>query len=120
MISKISQILKDTDITQVYGSLIRFDSNKDIVGKCALGVLACESQDKELHLSYTRASVHWESILKSYGLEDEWIYPRISSEFGWDWNHAGTNITSIIMSLNDSFHLNFKEIGEFLEVTFDL
>jgi len=116
---KISQILKETTIPQITNHLIKFkDDTKEMIGKCALGVLACESDDPFVHLSIERLFVSHNQILGSYGIKDEKVYPYLTrNDFSWDYN---SNISLIIRTLNDSYNFTFKEIGEFLEVTFDL
>lgn len=119
---KISQILKETNIHQITGALIKFDDNDELIGKCALGVLACESKDKSIHLSSNIVSVAWDKILESYGINIHETYPSIYLHGGWcfDNDDTGMSIHIIIIELNDRFMFTFKEIGEFLEVTYGL
>jgi len=116
---KISRILKETAIPQITNNLIKFrDDTKEVIGKSALGVLACESDDPLLHLSREKLFVSHFQILESYGIKDEKVYPYLTgNDFFWDYN---SELSLIIKRLNDSYNFTFKEIGEFLEVTFDL
>ena len=116
---KISQILKETTIPQITNHLIKFrDDTKEVIGKSALGVLACESDDPLLHLSREKLFVSHFQILESYGIKDEKVYPYLTgNDFFWNYN---SELSLIIKRLNDSYNFTFKEIGEFLEVTFDL
>lgn len=121
---KISQVLKETKVPQITGRLIRFnDITDEFVGKCALGVLACESGDPNLKLNKDKIGVDYGDIIKAYGIEDERIYPLphspniVSPEKTWDYSMS-VNLATIIMRLNDLHKLTFKQIGEFLEVTF--
>jgi len=116
---KISQILMDSTIPQITKHLIKFqDGTKEVIGKSALGVLACESDDPFVHLSRERLFVSHSEILKSYGIKDEKVYPYLTgNDFSWNYN---SELSLIIKTLNDSYNFTFKEIGEFLDVTFDL
>lgn len=60
---KISQILKESKIHQITGDLIEFDDFGKLLGKCAMGVLACESGKKELKLCFGNESVQLKEIL---------------------------------------------------------
>jgi len=116
---KISQILMESTTPQITNHLIKFrDGTKEVIGKSALGVLACESDDPLVHLSRERLFVSHSQILESYGIKDEKVYPYLAgNDFFWDYN---SELSSIIKTLNDSYNLTLKEIGEFLYVTFDL
>ncbi len=116
---KISQILTETTTPQITKHLIKFrDGTNDVIGKSALGVLACESVDSSIHLSKERLFVSHSQILQSYGITDEKVYPYLTAtDFNWGYN---SELSNIIKTLNDSHNFTFKEIGEFLYVTFDL
>ncbi len=116
---KISQILMETETSQITNHLIKFrDGTKEVIGKSALGVLACESDDSSVHLSKERLFVSHFQILESYGIKDEKVYPYLTgTNFNWDYN---SELSNIIKTLNDLHNFTFKEIGEFLDVTFDL
>jgi len=116
---KISQILTETITPQITKHLIKFrDGTNEVIGKSALGVLACESVDSSLHLSKERLFVSHFQILESYGIKDEKVYPYLTgTNFNWGYN---SELSNIIKTLNDSHNFTFKEIGEFLYVTFDL
>jgi len=116
---KISQILMETTTPQITNRLIKFrDGTDEVIGKSALGVLACESDDPFVHLSRERMFVSHYQILESYGIKNEKVYPYLTGNgFCWDYN---TELSLIIKTLNDSYNFTFKEIGELLEVTFDL
>lgn len=125
--SKISQILKESHTPQVQGDLIKYDFDTgEFEGKCALGVLACESGDSFLKLSKDHQNVQYDAILNAYGIADEaypmLVHPKLysSKETGWDFNDQTYLLSHIIIRLNDTFNFSFKEIGEFLEETFDL
>ena len=138
MKKKISQILKESTIPQINGELIGYtDLNQDTIGKCALGVLACESGNPDLTLDENTTQLKQmritNSILKEYDIPSEYlnrhnaVLPELYSydisddekHINWTWENS-TTLEYIIMSLNDKLELSFKEIGEFLEVTFDL
>ncbi len=116
---KISQILMESTTPQIAKNLIEFrDSTNEVIGKSALGVLACESDDQSVHLSRERLFVSHSEILQSHGIKDDKVYPYLmGNDFSWDYN---SELSLIIKTLNDSYNLTFKEIGEFLDVTFDL
>ena len=116
---KISQILMKTTIPQITNQLIKFrDDTKEVIGKSALGVLACESDNPSIHLSRERLFVSHYQILESHGIKDEKIYPYLTgNDFFWNYN---SELSRIIKTLNDSYNFTFKEIGEFLDVTFNL
>jgi hypothetical protein len=127
--SKISQILRETTTPQIYGAQIKFDDDENLKGKCAIGVLACESGVPELKLGIDKTYANYSQILGAYGLRDEDIYPHLlyndalnkkHGEFGWNFEFNNMSISAIIIILNDSHHFTFKEIADFLEVTFDL
>jgi len=116
---KISQILTESTIPQITNHLIKFrDGTKEVIGKSALGVLACESDDPSVHLSKERLFVSHSEILQSHGIKDEKVYPYLTgNDFSWDYN---SELSLILKTLNDSYNFTFKEIGEFLDVTLDL
>lgn len=116
---KISQILMETTTPQITNNLIKFrDGTDEVIGKSALGVLACESDNSSLHLSKEKLFVSHYQILESHGIKDEKIYPYLTgNDFFWNYN---SELSRIIKTLNDSHNFTFKEIGEFLNVTFDL
>ena len=121
---KISQILKETEIKQITGDLIRFDTwTGDLIGKCALGVLACESPDEAMHLNPNRKAVGYTDILHSYGIDILEGYPYLNtnghSEVDFDFDGV-MSLESIIIRLNDIHKFTFKQIADFLEITFDL
>ncbi len=104
---------------QITKHLIKFrDSTNEVIGKSALGVLACESDDTSVHLSKERLFVSHSQILISHGIKNEKVYPYLTgNDFSWDYN---SELSLILKTLNDSHNLTFKEIGEFLDITFDL
>lgn len=116
---KISQILTETTTPQITKHLIKFrDGTNEVIGKSALGVLACESVDSSVHLSKERLFVGHSQIMQSYGIRDEKVYPYLTgTKFNWDYN---SELSNIIKTLNDSHNFTFKEIGEFLDITFGL
>ncbi len=116
---KISQILIESTTPQITNRLIKFkDGTEEVIGKSALGVLACESVDSSIHLSKERLFVSHSQIMQSYGIKDEKVYPYLTgTNFTWGYN---SELSNIIKTLNDSHNFTFKEIGEFLYVTFDL
>jgi len=128
---KLSQILRETKIQQITGDLIRFKQDErtfkpydEIIGKCALGILACESEDPSMHLNIDKTFVKYWEIIESYGLKDDSVYPKLCDKIGnnpynWDFDDTA-NLSTIIIRLNDTYQLKFKEIADFLEVTFDL
>jgi len=116
---KISQILTETTTPQITNQLIKFREGTDeVIGKSALGVLACESDDPSVHLNREKLVVSHYQILESHGIKDEKVYPYLTgNDFFWNYN---SELSRIIKTLNDSHNFTFKEIGEFLNVTFDL
>lgn len=135
MTFKPSEILRNTSTPQITGDLIKFKkyekSGTDIIklkepellGKCAMGILACDSGKKNLQLSLKREFVPYEDILSAYGIEMEKVYPHMSifPDDGKVWDFTSEVLMSldgIIIRLNDTYELTFKEIAEFLEVTF--
>lgn len=131
---KISQVLRETTVQQITGTYIRFDSDGEFEGKCALGVLACGSPDKSLHLDYDNREVGVaDKLLETYGIEPMGKMIYISNpndnDCGFtvledrDLSYLSKDnmmIGEIIVTLNDMWELTFDEIAEFLEVTFDL
>ena len=108
------------------GDLVRYDVTGKMEGKCAMGVLACGSGVKELKLSEDNMEINdYSDILEAYGIEKEDVYPRFDDNYNdderdvWDWR-GNSSISAIIVKLNDNWNFSLKEIGEFLEVTFDL
>ena len=89
-------------------------------GKCALGVLACESGDPSLKLNKVRQFVDdVDDILHAYGVTNE-EFPYLDNfSLQWDFEDE-MRLSKIIVNLNDEWKFTFKEIAEFLEVTFDL
>jgi len=126
---KISQILRETKIHQITGDLIRFEWHAgqeeygDLIGKCAMGILACESPIEEFHLSKQHQVVgDYDKIIESYDIDVAYISPNVckkNGEIDWDFE-CDVNISTVIVRLNDTFEFTFKEIADFLEVTFDL
>ena len=135
---KPSEILRSTTTPQITGDLIKFkkyeyvggESHRlaipEFLGKCALGVLACESGKSNLKLDIDNDFVSYEDILEAYDIDTEKVYPNMSTlpdKDGniWDFkNDELMSIDGIIIRLNDTYELTFKEIADFLEVTFDL
>lgn len=127
---KISQILKDTIIPQIKGALIRYNYiSKEFEGKCALGILSCESGEPDLKLDIDNTGADFSDILSAYDIEDIQL-PLLKSPdmshaevqgYGWDWDSdIYMSISGAIIRLNDGYGFTFSQIGEFLEVTFDL
>lgn len=123
---KISQILKETTVPQIKYTFISFGDNGKMMGKCALGVLACESDDKLLHLDEEHRTIDMLDLFGSYGIKDIGGLPYLNNVTGWDFEYENQEnkflftLSRVITSLNDHWGFTFKEIGEFLEVTFDL
>ena len=130
MTSKISHILRETTIQQIYGSLIRYDENNyELEGKCVLGVLACESGNPEYKLDMKHNGTELtQTILDQYPnipkdlLRNLPALGRIFEDvITYDFDFDDTqSLTYQIMTLNDSMKLSFDQIAEFLEVTYDL
>lgn len=135
---KISQILRETDVQQIYGHLISYGDDGEFEGKCVLGVLSCESGVPSFKLDKDHNGValtyaileQYDSIPKEY-LEEAilpsiYIIQECHSEtisidmtISLNWNTPCT-LTHMIMNLNDIAKLTFSQIADFLEVTFDL
>jgi hypothetical protein len=118
---KMSQVLRETVVNQIHHDLIRYDDNNNVVGKCALGVLACESGDPSLKLDGNSQDVSYDNIIKAYKTNlDEglpYLY-RESGSFDFSINMTCT-LSDYIYKLNDS-GLSFKEIADFLETNLGL
>ena len=134
---KPSEILRSATTPQITGDLIKFQKYETVggethrlaqpifLGKCALGVLACDSGNSYLQLSIDKDYVSYEAILEEYDIDTEKVYPHMSvfqnAENVWDFtSEVLMSVDGIIIRLNDTYELTFKEIAEFLEVTFDL
>ena len=133
-ITKISQVLKETTILQIKGSLIRFSSKDELEGKCAMGVLACEDGNENHKLKVNSSSRNiTHDILNEYDIPEDirGLVPSIRSGYSdgslpdneksvnIDYDRD-TTLTYEIMVLNDTFGLDFKQIAEWLEITYDL
>lgn len=118
---KMSQVLRETTINQIQCSLIKFDSENNIIGKCALGVLACESGDTDLKLSINQTAVPYYRIVKAYdtGLDNELPYLSARS-LNLQFNHKVYHgVDDYIYRLNDA-GLTFEQIADFLETNLGL
>ena len=146
-LANICGILRASDIHQIYGDLIRFETKwndekgefeaVNMTGKCALGVISCEvgmtlDYDHQLH-DYVQilqhASVPDElidgSILPYLDVHEKRMTDDVSSryigEFDIIYDESGgsilSNFSEYIFKMNDG-SLTFKEIADFLEETF--
>ena len=122
---KISQILRETNIQQIQNAYIRFIDG-ELEGKCALGVLACESGVADLKLGRDNVSVNSTDILEAYDIKDILITQLLFGsknydiDINWDFGCEIHRISDVIVILNDRYDYTFEEIADFLEVTFDL
>lgn len=128
-LQKISTILRETTVPKITGHLIKFNDDNEFVGKCALGVLACESGNPDYALDYKhRGGTLLFGILNQYKIPKYLRYnlPTINithtmGDIIIDINYDNTqSLTKQIVMLNDEVGLSFKEIADFLEETFDL
>jgi len=126
--SKISQILKESTIPQITGKLAIFDlGTENLIGKCAMGVLSCESGNPKFIIHNNDTMIDVPNILKEYDIPEDLQTEVPTFAFDdigqFDINYGSNDISylfSEIVFLNDSMKLTFKEIAEFLEVTYDL
>ena len=118
---KPSQVLRETKVPQIKHRLIKFVGN-EMIGKCAMGVLACESGNPDLQLTKERLGVDYEAIMYAYGIETITGYPTLDLD-QQDWDFDTERLGSLIATItgmNDFGGFTFEQIAEFLEVTFDL
>lgn len=118
----LHSVPKNATITQCTNTLI--DTNGR---KCAMGVLSCALNSEkytlvvEKMLDDTYNLDFLNSILGEYGINNDDVLPYLGRFGGFDFDcESYMRLTNIIVSLNDYYNLTFKQIGEFLEVTFDL
>lgn len=117
---QIIDVLRASEVPQVIIHLVKFDANDKVIGKCALGVLACESGRPELKLDSRNQTIDHSDILEAYGCDHEkydlFRYSILDEKF--DTDSSIIPLTEIIWRLNDVERLTFKEIADFLETTF--
>ncbi len=115
-IKNIAHILHTTNIRQITGRLIEFREH-NLVGKCALGVISCESG---LVLDEGSSGHSFEKILSAAGIPDEYLelYFPYSDASDWDGGDHLCRIGDVIISLNDGLNYDFHEIAEYLETTY--
>ena len=127
---KISQMLLETEVIQVTGRLASYNESHEITGKCAMGILACESGDPDMKLEYDKSEPLSGPVLIACKLpKDLYEVPKLVYKY-LDDDDIPTltdidmdNYQSLggqIINLNDSLRLSFKEIGEYLEVTYGI
>ena len=127
---KISQMLLETEVIQVTGRLARYNVSHEITGKCAMGVLACESGDSDMKLEYGKHEPLLDPILidcklpKDLDQVHKLVYRYLNDDdiptlIDIDMNNY-QSLGSQIINLNDALRLSFKEIGEYLEVTYGI
>ncbi len=133
---KISTVLRETDVHQIRGHLVMFDDLGNMEGKCALGVLSCETGIPAMQLVEHGLRPMLRDILAAYGIPDEEQigYPNIGYKYqdnikpgetyayemtDLDFNRMHS-ISDQIITLNDCFGYTFKQIADFLETTYDL
>lgn len=119
-------ILRATKIKQIKEDLIRYDKKGKLVGKCALGVISCEVG---LKLDKDRTNVSSMAILMAGGLTQEEsmeqypftrfknCYAKLPNEPEL-YDEQESSLDGMIFHLNDGIGMSFKEIADFLEVTF--
>lgn len=122
---KMSTVLIETTIQRVSHQFIQFDKDSgDLIGKCAMGVLGCESTDKACHLDKDHHSLwnQFDIMFRSYGINPEEFnqIPHVSSFDDKVYFSETMTLDSQIIQMSDSGRWTFKEIGEFLEVTYNL
>lgn len=123
-IRRIAKALRNTDVKQITSALAKFDNEKNLIGKCALGVLSCEYYRKITHEN--NYDVDYNEILRACGVPDEWVnnilpnscYFTSKDSFYLDEANWCHQLSDMIPSLNDREKLTFDEIAEFLETTF--
>jgi len=127
---KISQVLRETEVPKIKFRLISFNDDGEFEGKCAMGVLACESKVEDLKLSKDKTHVSYTDIINAYKIPKHmnggvlpYIWKPSRGKIHVDFFENEKNqqwLSEQIITLNDSLGLSFKEIGEFLEVTYGL
>ncbi len=122
----LCRALRETDIKQINGNLVRYDYEGNVEGKCALGIISC---DIGLTLERGKDEPSYESIMGVAGVPDEFNKNETNLPTIWrigleknieltmrdDYNqHLWANI----FTLNDA-GLSFKEIADWIETTFE-
>lgn len=129
-VETICNSLRNTKIPQIFGDLIKFDNDDNLIGKCALGVIAC---DVGLPLSIENMSYSYDKIMEYSGVPEELerfknkLLPVIDYLQGCGVYHVdsldledsskNSMLSTTIYSLNDA-GLTFSEIADWLEITF--
>ena len=130
----ICKVLRTSRTYQIHGDLINFIAgpNSKIIGKCAMGELGCKIGFKPMEL-YNMSTHNYVKILKKYKVP-LWLrkknLPVIKGSIGeigilcnpLDYvieESYGRTLAEYIYDLNDSYSMNFKQIADLLEVTFE-
>ena len=115
-IKNIAYILHTTNIRQITGRLIEFN-NHNLVGKCALGVISCESG---LVLDEDNSTHSFEKILSAAGIPDEYTNLYFPFLDGSDWENGehSCRISDVIISLNDGQKYDIHQIADYLHTTY--
>ncbi len=113
----IAKILRQTDIPKITGALIGHSG--DEVGKCALGVISCEvGLPLTLELAMAENLPTYNQILKKAGVPNDYIDGEIPYSTYPESVEYNVSLDRVIWSLNDSLRLSFKEIADYIEITF--
>ena len=146
-LENICNILRETDVPQIYGDLIRFESTYDeetdsfkqevMKGKCALGVISCEVG---MTLNYDVQTYDYSDILNYANVPSELLrglpYIHVSTKYvndeskddlhgekrvptnaQFDFDSSASGFAEYIFKVNDG-GLTFKELADYLEETF--
>jgi len=122
----LATILRETNIPKIEGRLVRFDTEGEVEGKCALGVISCEV-GLPLGSNY-KDHPTWEQILRKAGVSSDIldgtipaVAPSSFSDTGFG-SKGGLDyvefLSYYIINLNDNFKLTFNEIADWIETTF--
>jgi len=116
----IATMLRETDVPKIEGRLVRFDTEGEVEGKCALGVISCEAglplgSDYQDHPT-------WEQILRKAGVSSDILDGAIPAVAPQSFGDSGLEyvefLSYYIINLNDNFKLTFNEIADWIETTF--
>lgn len=121
---KLSTILRETNIPKITGQYILFH-NRKLVGKCAMGVISCEvglTLDYNIR-EYPLSKILIHANVPGYLIDTYLPYVSINQWGKPDhpkYTEAEGTLGHIITHYNDTGKFTFKEIADYLEVTFDL
>ena len=121
-IKRICTILRNPKYPQIQDRLIETNGKGKIIGKCALGEVACQIGISE-KVVMTFNSEDYHQILARTNIP-KWLYndaclpnPMVESASLGSYDNEFYSLQNIIVSLNDH-GFEYHEIADFLEVTF--